>query len=95
VGPQLNNGRNNTPLTLDYSHAVLDNAMVSTGVYQRNPVTLEKGDNVVCTVTLTILDDLVANVCVQSNRPIAATDPLTSSPGLKRRRKLYAASWTE
>jgi hypothetical protein len=95
VGPQLNNGRNNTPLTLDYSYAVLDYDMASTGVYQRNPVTMEKGDNVLCMLAPVTLDDLVANVYVQLNRPTAVTAPPTSSPGPKRKRQLYAASWTE
>jgi hypothetical protein len=40
-------------------------------------------------------DVLVANVGSQSNRPTAASDLPMSLHGLKRKRQLYVASWTE
>jgi hypothetical protein len=63
--------------------------------HERNPVTMEKGENVICMLVLRVGQITDANVNAQLKMPTAATDLRMSSRGLKKRRPPFAARWTE
>lgn len=68
--------------------------MTSTGLnYERDPVTLEKAENVLCMLFLD-RDISRADLSSQSSKPTAAIDPPMNSPGPKRKRPKFVASWT-
>lgn len=67
--------------------------MTSTGIsHQRNPVTMEKGENVLCKLRFDIREFMVANPTAQSKRQTVVTALRMNLPGLKRKRPQSVAS---